>query len=64
MFEDDVFIENTCLGNGSKRRTKFTRGRSFTQVTWFSWPNGFPRLNMCASATFVVETSGIPPKVL
>ena len=38
VFEDDVFIENTCLGSGSKRRTKFTRGHSFTQVTWFSWP--------------------------
>ena len=37
VFEDDVFIENTCLGSGSKRRTKFMRGRSFTQVTWFSW---------------------------
>ena len=23
VFEDDVFIENTCLGNGSKRRMKF-----------------------------------------
>ena len=22
MFEDDVFIENTCLGGSSKRRTK------------------------------------------
>ena len=38
VFEDDVFIENTRLGSDSKRRTKFTRGRSFTQVTWFSWP--------------------------
>ena len=38
VFEDDVFIENTCLERGSKCRTKFTRGRSFTQVTWFSWP--------------------------
>ena len=38
VFEDDVFIENTCLGSGSKRRTKFTCGRSFKQVTWFSWP--------------------------
>ena len=38
VFEDDVFIENTRLGSGSKRRTKFTRGRTFTQVTWFSWP--------------------------
>ena len=26
VFEDDVFIENTCVGIGSKkRRTKFTR---------------------------------------
>ena len=26
VFEDDVFIENTCLGIGpKKRRTKFTR---------------------------------------
>ena len=38
VFEDDVFIENTSLGSGSKCRTKFTCGRSFTQVTWFSWP--------------------------
>ena len=38
VLEDYVFIENTCLGSGSKRRTKFTRGRSFTQVTWFFWP--------------------------
>ena len=39
VFEDDVFMENTCLGNGSKKRkTKFTHGRSFTHVTWFSWP--------------------------
>ena len=63
MFEDDVFIENTCLGNGSKRRTKFTRGGSFTQVTWFYRPMDFPRLNMCASAIFVVGTSSIPPKL-
>ena len=38
VFEDDVFIENTRLVRGSKRRTKFTRGRSSKQVTWFSWP--------------------------
>ena len=38
VFEDDVFIENTGLESGSKRRTKFTRGRSFKQVTWFPWP--------------------------
>ena len=63
MFEDDIFIENTCLGSGSKRRTKFTRWRSFKQVTWFSWPMFSPRLNMCASTIFVVGTSGIPPKL-
>ena len=38
VFEDDVFIENTRLVGGSKRRTKFTHGRSSKQVTWFSWP--------------------------
>ena len=38
MFEDDVFIENKRLGGVSKRRTKFTCGRSSKQVTWFSWP--------------------------
>ena len=39
VFEDDVFIEYTCLGIGSKKRgTEFKRGHSFTQVTWFSWP--------------------------
>ena len=41
VFEDDVFIENTCLGSGSKCRTKFSRGRSFMKVTWFSWPMVF-----------------------
>ena len=61
-FEYDEFIENTCLGSGSKHRTIFTRGHSFTQVTWFSWPMVSPRLNMCVSAIFVVGTSGILPK--
>ena len=63
VLEDDVFIENTCLGIGSKKRwPKFTR-------TWFYaghvvlLANGFPRLNMCASAIFVVGTSDIPPKL-
>ena len=30
VFEGDEFIKNTCLGSGSKNRTKFTHGRSFT----------------------------------
>ena len=55
QFEDDVFIKNTRLGSGSKRRTKFTRGRSFKHITWFFWPI-FPEI-------FVVGTSGIPPKL-
>ena len=63
VFEDDIFIENTRLGGGSKRRTKFTHGRSSKLVTWFYWPMVSPRLNMCASAIFVVGTSGIPPKL-
>ena len=63
VFEDDVFKENTCLGIGSKKRkTKFTRGRSFKSVTWFSWPM-VSRDWMCAFAIFVVGTNGIPPKL-
>ena len=64
VFENDVFIGNTCLGSGSKRRTKFTRGRNFTHVTWFSWPMvSRDWMCVCASAIFVVGTSGIPPKL-
>ena len=64
MFVDDVFIENTCLGNGSKRRTKFTCGRSFTHVTWFYWPMvSGDWICVRASAIFVVRTNGIPPNL-
>ena len=62
VFEDNVFIKNTCLGSGSKRRREFTRGRSSMQVTRFSWPVVSRDRYMCASAIFVVGTSGIPPK--
>ena len=38
VFEDEVFIENTCLGVGSKNRgTKFKWGRSFKH-----WSRGSP----------------------
>ena len=57
---EDVFIENTCLGSGSKRRTKFTRGRSFTLVTWFSWPMVSRDWICVHPPIFVVGTSGIP----
>ena len=64
VLEDNVFIENTCLGiDSKKRKTKFTRRSSFKQDTWFSWPMVSLRLNMCASAMFVVRTSGILPKL-
>ena len=58
VFEDDVFIENTRLGSGSKRRTLFYTGHVVLLA------NGFLRLNMWASAIFVVGTSGIPPKII
>ena len=67
VFENHVFIENTCLGIGSEKkkkcRTKFKRGRSFTQVTWFSWPMVPETDYLCASAIFVVVTSRIPPNL-
>ena len=65
VFEDEVFIENTCLGVGSKKcGTKFKWGRSFKH-----WPRGssgqwFPEIDcLCASAIFVSGTSGIPPNL-
>ena len=63
VFEDDVFIENTCLGSGSKRRTKIYARTQFYAGHVVLLVNGFPRLNMCTSAIFVVGTSGIPPKL-
>ena len=63
VFKDEVFIENTCLGVGSrKRRTKFKWGRSFKHWSRGSSGHWFPETEyLCASAIFVSETSGIPP---
>ena len=62
VFEDEVFIENTCLGIGFKKRgTKFKCGRSFKQWSRGSPGQWFPETEyLLASAIFVVGTSGIP----
>ena len=64
MFEDNVFIENTCLGIGSEKRgTKFKRdvvlsrsrgspGQWFLEIEYLR-----------ASAIFVMGTSGISPNL-
>ena len=63
VFEDEVLIENTCLGIGSKkRRTKFKWGRSFKHWSRGSPGQWFPETEyLRASAIFVSGTSGIPP---
>ena len=63
VFEDDVFTENTCLGSVSKRRTKFTRGRSFTQVTWFSWPMVTRDWICVRPPSLLWEQVALPPKL-
>ena len=65
VFEDDVFIENTCLRIGSKKKTQdeiyadvLLRRLRDSPGQWF------PETDyLCASAIFVVGTSGIPPKL-
>ena len=64
VFEDDVFIENTCLGIGSKnagrnlnvdvvlRRSRCSPGQWFPETEYLR-----------VSAIFVMGTSGIPPKL-
>ena len=63
LFEDEVFIENSCLEVGSKkRRAKFKCERSFK--TWSRGYPGqwFPETDcLCASAIFASGTSGILP---
>ena len=63
VFEDEVFIENTCLGIRSKKRgTKFIWGRSFKHWSCGSPSEPFPETEyLRASAIFVSGTSGIPP---
>ena len=65
VFEDDVFIENTCLRIGSKKKMQdeiytdvvLSRSRGFPG----QW---FPKTDyLCTSAIFVVGTSVIPPKL-
>ena len=65
-FEDEVFIENTCLEVGyppqKKRGTKFKWGRSFKRWSRGSPGQWFPETEyMRASAIFVSGTGGIPP---
>ena len=45
VLEDEVFIENTCLGGGSKKKrgTKFKWGRSLNTDHVVLLANGFPR---------------------
>ena len=63
VFEDEVFIENTCLGVGSKKRgTKFKWGRSFKRWSRGSPGQWLPETGyLRASAIVVSGTSGISP---
>ena len=63
VFEDEVSIENTCLGVGSKKRgMKFKWGRSFKHWLRGSPGQWFPGTGcLCVPAIFVSGTSGIPP---
>ena len=65
VFEDEVFIENTCLRIGSKKRgTKSKWGRSFKHWSRGSPGQWFPETEyLCTSAIFVSGTSGIPPNL-
>ena len=48
MFEDEVFIENACLGIGSKNAGRNLNGDvvlNSDHVVFLA--NGFPRLNIC-----------------
>ena len=63
VFEDDVFIENTRLVGGSKTQNLNLRADLVLNMSRGHPGNGFPRLNMWASAIFV-GTSGIPPKII
>ena len=64
VFEDDVFRENTCLGIGSKK----TQDEIYADIV-LNWSRGspgqwFPETEyLCASAIFIVGTSGIPPNL-
>ena len=69
MFEDDVFIENTCLGIGLKKKQKKNAGRNSNADVVLSRSRGspgqwFPETEyLRASAIFIVGTSGILPNL-
>ena len=62
VFEDDVFIENTCLGIGSKNAGRNSNGDVVLSRSRGSPGQWFPETEyLLVSAIFVVRTSGIPP---
>ena len=64
MFEDDVFIENTCLGIETKNAGRNLNAGVVLCRSRGSPGQWFPETDyLCVSAIFVVETSGIPPKI-
>ena len=60
-FENDVFIENTCLGIGSKKKKKKNAGWNLNADVVLPRSRCSP--GQWFPAIFVVGTSGIPPKL-
>ena len=64
VFEDDVFIENTCLEIGSKNAGRNSNVDVVLSRSRGSPGQWFPETEyLRTSAIFVVETSGIPPNL-
>ena len=63
VFEDDVFIENTCLVGGSKTQDLNLRANLVLNMSRGPPGQWFPETEYRASAIFV-GTSGIPPKII
>ena len=64
VFEVDVFIENTCLGVGSKNAGRNSNVDVVLSRSHGSPGQWFPETEyLCASAIFVVGTIGIPPNL-
>ena len=63
VFEDDVFIENTCLVSGSKTQDLNLRADLVLNMSRDPPGQWFPETEYWASAIFV-GTSGIPPKLI
>ena len=54
MFEDEVFIENTCLGIGSKNAGRNSNADVVLNTDHVVLlANGFPRLNICVLPPFM-----------